>query len=205
MSTTQVGRPGKYQRSFGGMVGALLLTVVGVVVLLWLLGLFRSDLEVGPERVDHLRIAAEAQDAGLDPVYPASLPEGWTATAFDVQAGPEPVFEIRLLTDEERFVGIHEEETSVSDLLERYVVEDAEVIDAYGSPGSVAARWSGYADGEGDTAYAAEVGGRTVLVWGSASPEELQDLIDRLTDAPAEQRSSPAPSPSAPSASSPAP
>ncbi|UMG91426.1 DUF4245 family protein [Nocardioides sp. TF02-7] len=188
MSTTQVGRPGKYQRSFGGMVGALLLVVLGVALLLWLLGLFRSDLEVEPDQVDHLRIAAEAQDSGLDPVYPATLPEGWTATAFDVEAGTDPVFEIRLLTDEERFVGIHEEDAPVSDLLDRYVVEDADPIDPYGSPDSVAGRWSGYADGEGDTAYAAEVGGRTVLVWGSAPAAELQDVIDRLTDAPVERQ-----------------
>ena len=31
---------------------------------------------------------------------------------------------------------------------------------------------------------AAEVGGQTVLVYGAASPEELQDLIGRLTTQP---------------------
>lgn len=188
MSTTSVGRPGKYQRSFGGLVAALVLTIVGVGLLLWFLGLFRSDLEVDPERVDYLGTVEEAQDSRLTPVYPTSLPDGWIATGFDVQAGRDPVFEIRLLTDEEEFVGIHEEDTTVSDLLERYVVEDTVGIEPYGSPGSVAKAWTGYRDDEGDTAYASKADGRVVLVWGSASPEELQDVIDRLTDAPVGER-----------------
>lgn len=188
MSTTRVGRPGKYQRSFGGLVAALVLTVVGVGALLWFLGLFRSDLEVDPEQIDYLRTVEEAQDSRLRPVYPTSLPDGWIATGFDVQAGKDPVYEIRLLTDDEEFVGIHEEDASVSELLERYVVEETVGIEPYGSPGSVAKAWTGYSDEEGDTAYASEVHGRVLLVWGSASAEELQDVIDRLTDAPLDGR-----------------
>ena len=50
--------------------------------------------------------------------------------------------------------------------------------------GSVAEAWQGFEDDGGDTAYAAEVGDRTVLVYGSASPADLQDLIERLTTEP---------------------
>lgn len=184
MSTSSVGSPGKYQRSAGGLVAALLVTVVAVGGLLWFLGLFRPDIGVRTGEVDYLQIAGEAQDARLAPVYPRSLPEGWVATAYDVTAMDPTMLEIRMLTDEERFVGLHQEETSAADLVYRYVDDDATPTDIYEVRGSVANAWQGYEDEGGDTAYVAEVGDQTVLVWGSASPEELRDLIGRLTTEP---------------------
>ncbi len=184
MSTTSEGRPGKYQRSAGGLVAALIVTVVGVGGLLWLLGLFRSDLEVSQETVDYLSIVGEAQDSGLEPVYPESLAEDWHATAYDVTVGDSPVFELRMLTDDEKFVAVHQESAPASDLVREYVDEEATAIDIYSLSGSVAEAWQGYEDEGGDTAYAAEVGDQTVLVYGAVSPDELQDLIGRLTTKP---------------------
>lgn len=181
MSTSSVGSPGKYQRSAGGLVAALVITVVAVGGLLWVLGLFRSDLEVDPEEVDYLGVAGEAQDAGLEPIYPTSLPKGWIATGYDVTAVDEQVLEIRMLTDDELFVAIHQEQAPASELVRRYVDEDASTIDIYTADGSVAEAWQGFEDEGGDTAYVSEVGDETVLVYGSASAEELQDLIERLT------------------------
>ncbi len=181
MSTSSDGRPGRYQRSPGGLVAALLVTVVAIVGLLWFLGLFREDTDIRPDHVDYLGIAGEAQQADLEPVYPTSLPEGWIATAYDVTAVDTPSLEIRMLTDHDEFVGIHQEAAPVSDLVRTYVDEDASTTDIYSTRGSVAEAWQGFEDEGGDTAYASEVGDQTVLVYGSASPEELQDLIDRLT------------------------
>ena len=81
-----------------------------------------------------------------------------------------------MLTDDDEFVGIHQESATASELVREYVDEDATTIDIYSVRGSVAEAWQGYEDEGGDTAYAAEVGDQTVLVYGSASPEELQDL-----------------------------
>jgi len=184
MSTSSVGRPGKYQRSVGGLVAALVITVVAVGGLLWFLGLFRSDTDIGPEEVDYLQFVGEAQDAGLEPVYPESLPEGWTATGNEVTPGKKPVLEIRMLTGDGKFVGVHQASEPASDLVREYVDDEATAIDIYSVRGSVAEAWQGYEDEGGDTAYAAEIGDQTVLVWGSASPEELQDLVGRLTTAP---------------------
>ncbi len=186
MSTTSEGRPGRYQRSPGGLVAALLMTVVAIGGLLWFLGLFRPDTDIGPDHVDYLEIAREAQQADLEPVYPVSLPKGWIATAYDVTAVDTPSLEIRMLTGDDDFVGIHQEEASVSELVRRYVDEDASTSDIYSTSGSVAEAWQGFEDDGGDTAYASEVGDQTVLVYGSASAEELQDLIDRLTTKPLE-------------------
>lgn len=187
MSTSSVGRPGKYQRSAGGLVAALVITVVGVGGLLWVLGLFRSDTELEPETVDYLGIVGEAQDSRLDPVYPGSLPDDWQPTAFRVEPGSKPAFELNLLTDDDNFVGIRQESAAVAAMLEEYVVEETSPTDVYSSPGSVAEAWQGYEDEDGDTAYATEVGDQTVLVYGSASPAELQGLIDRLTTDPVDE------------------
>lgn len=184
MSTSSVGRPGKYQRSAGGLVAALVITVVIVGALLWFLGLFRTDTDIDPEEIDYLGVAGEAQDAGLEPVYPTALPEGWIATGYDVTAVDGQALEIRMLTDDDNFVGIHQEDASVSALVREYVDEETSSIDIYTTDGSVAEAWEGYEDEDGDTAYATQVGDQTVLVYGSASPEELQDLIDRLTTKP---------------------
>jgi hypothetical protein len=184
MSTSSANGPGRYQRSAGGLVAALVITVVAVGGLLWVLSLFRADTDIRPDEVDYLQIASEAQDAGLAPVYPSSLADGWVATAYDVEPGDQPVLEIRMLTNDERFVGLHQEAADAATLLREAGVEDATPTDIYSVQGSVAEAWQGYEDEDGDTAYAAEVDDRTVLVYGSAPPEDLEDLIGRLTTEP---------------------
>lgn len=183
------GRPGRYQRSVGGLVAALALTAVAIVVVMWVLGLFRNDLEIEVEEVDYLASVAAAQEAGLRPVYPESLPEGWIATGAEVPTTEGGGFEIRLLTDEERFVGIRQAMgESVTGLLTTYVDEEP----AEGDPveiDSIAPTWETWTDGGGDTAYVAELGGRddeVVIVYGSAPAADLRDVVERLTTAPVE-------------------
>ncbi len=187
MSTSTEGRPGKYERSAGGLVAALVITVLAVGGVLWFLSLFRADTDNRPaELEDYLAIVGEAQDAKLDPVYPASLPKGWITTKFEVEPGTEPALETGLFTDEEKFVGIQQEAADASELVRSLVDEDATATDIFTAEGSVAEAWQGYEDDGGDTAYVAEVGDQSVLVYGSASAEELQDLIERLTTEPVE-------------------
>ncbi|KAA1421329.1 DUF4245 domain-containing protein [Nocardioides humilatus] len=181
MSTSSVGRPGKYQRSAGGLLAALVITVVAIGALLWFMGLFRDDVDNRPDRVDYLETVSEAQDAKLSPIYPAELPKGWIATGFDVVPGDNPTFEIRLLTDSDKFIGIRQEAEDVSTLIRQYVDEDASATDIYSARGSVAEAWQGYEDDGGDSAYASEVDGETVLVYGSASAADLREVIDSLT------------------------
>jgi hypothetical protein len=187
MSTSSEGRPGKYERSAGGLVAALVITVVAVGGLLWILGLFRADTEIERERIDYLSRVEEAQEGGLKPVYPSSLPDGWKATDWRYSPGGEPTIETNLLTgDDEDFVGIRERSGSAEDLVADFVDDDATAADILTVEGSVAEAWQGYEDEDGDAAYVAEVGDQTVLVYGSASPEELEDLIGRLTTKPVE-------------------
>ena len=180
MSTTRVGRPGRYQRSVGGLVAALVLTVLAVGGLVWLLGLFRNDLEVEREPVAYLDEVAALQDAGIEPVYPASLPEGWIATEVSTRNG----FQLQFLTEDEAFAGIVQDRVAEEELLRTFVDEEATATDIVEVDGSVASAWQGYEDEGGDTAYVSTVGDDTVLVYGSASSEELRDLLERLTTEP---------------------
>lgn len=190
-----IGKPGKYNRSFGGLVGALIMTAVTILVVLFLMGLFRNETETDVARVDLYDTVEAAQEGGLSPVYPAQLPEGWVATAAEVATGEGGGFEIRLLTDpdatEESFVGIRlASDVSATGLLTAYVDEetnDIESAEAYASDGDVAPTWEGYRDTSGDTAYVALLGneaGEIVIVYGSAPAEDLQTVIDQLTRRP---------------------
>ncbi len=59
-----------------------------------------------PEDVDYLEIVGQAQDADIEPVYPAELPEGWIATRAEVLRDDPPGFDLAMLTDDEEFVGM---------------------------------------------------------------------------------------------------
>jgi len=178
-------RPGRYPRTAKGMLGAMVITVLAVVGFVGFLALFRDEPDIEPEEVDYLEIVGLAQEADLQPVYPAELPEGWIATRAEVSPDEQPDFDLTLLTDDEEFVGVVWSDEDVDDLLaERVDDEDVEDADSLATSGSVAPEWEGYADPGGDLAYAATVRGRTVLVYGSASEEELQSVVALLTTAP---------------------
>lgn len=186
---SETGRPGRYQRSTLGLIGAMIVTAAAVGAFLLLQQLFREDLEVSPEEVDHLEVVRAAQQADVRPVYPGSLPEGWIATRADGEAGEEPSLEVAMLTDDDRFVGVVWSRSSPESLLaSRVDDEELEESDPITVTGSVARQWDGYADPGGDHAYLAERGPATVLVYGSAPPEDLREIVERLTTAPLPRR-----------------
>lgn len=181
---SQTESPGRYQRSAGGLVVAMVVTVVAVVGLVVLRSLVSDDVAIEPDDVDYLERVAQMQDAGIEVVYPARLPESWQATGVDVEPadpGETPAFGLTMLTGDERFAGVRQEDASVDDLLERYLVEDTEQGETFESSGSVADTWETYSDDGGDLAYATEVGDTTVLVYGSADPADLERLVGLLT------------------------
>ena len=198
MSTQQAeptGRAGRYQRSAAGLVVSLVVTVVGIGAILWFMGAFRHDFEAKPETIDYLETVESAQQAGLKPVYPPALPDGWIATGVEVTPGEDPVFMLRMLTHDNRFVAVRQEDSSVTALLSVWVDEEVSAVEAYTVPDDVrrpvARTWKGYADEGGDTAYAAEVGDQTLLVFGSADAAELRAIIDSLVTTPLQCSSGP--------------
>ncbi len=187
--TGNPGRPARHSRSFGGLIGAMVVTVAGVLLVVGLRSLISDESALDREPVDYLSLVRDLQAAELDVVYPATLPPGWGATDVDLRPGAEPAFSLSVLTDDGDYVGLRVEDAPVDDLLEALVDENyAEraplVFAGAEAEGLVATRWEGYGDEGGDTAYVAEVGGQQVLVYGSATPEQLSGYITRLTDAP---------------------
>jgi hypothetical protein len=180
-------RPGRYQRSPAGMVGALLVTVLVILAFVAFRALNRSDLDVRPEPIDYLaQVRFAQQDTSTkrpELVYPARLPSGWYATHVSFSTGAGPEIELSMLTGDDQYVGFVQSPASVSDLLATYVDPNPEGGSPVTVPGSVESQWTTWTDSGGDTALAAEHGRDTLLVFGTVSRAQLEQLAGALTTA----------------------
>ena len=95
-----------------------------------------------------------------------------------------PVWAVSLLTDQQRYLGIRQEDDQLDDLLATYVDENVESRPDVRVAGSVAKDWQVFADDGGDLAYAAQLGDQVVMVYGSAGEEDLRLVLERLTTEP---------------------
>jgi hypothetical protein len=171
-------QPGRYQRSFSGMVGALVILLVGIGAFVIFRAVTREDVEVEPESIDYLEAVGFAQDADWEVAYPPSVPQGWQATSVESNPGRE--WGIGFLTPD-GFAGLHQSDTPVDELLATYVDEETEELDPVDIGG---AGWEAWQDADGDVGYLGEVDGEQVLVYGSVPATDLQDLAASLTTAP---------------------
>jgi hypothetical protein len=180
-------KPGRYQRSPSGMVGALLATLLVIGAFVTFRALNRSDLDVEPQRIDYLAQVSYAQRSGTDVVYPARLPTGWRATQLTFSPGPPPGLVLSMLTGDNAYAGFVESSQSVPELLTTYVDAHPAGGGSVTVPGSVVTRWSTWTDSSGDTALAAEYGvdrsRQSLLVFGTVSRAQLASLAATLTTA----------------------
>jgi uncharacterized protein DUF4245 len=164
---------GRYQRSAGGMVGALV--VLLVVLLAWLAfkSLISRDPVTPARTVDYAKdVPAVQKAAGFDVAAPPSLPEGWRATTVSFEDGPTQHWHLGVLTDQEQYVGVEQSERSVRSMVEEYVDETARRH----APTDVAGRpWSTYTDDGGDLALVRHDDASTTLVVGHDVPRA--DLV----------------------------
>lgn len=174
-------KPSRYTRSFGGMVGALVVTVLFVLAFVVWRGLFNGDVDETPVAVDWQESVQLAEQADLLVVHPRELPSGWTATSVDLAAGDDPRWGLGVLTDEGDFIGIRQQGTSITDLVDLYVDEDAEAGDDASVASEVADTWQTFSDSGGDHGYAAEVDDEAVLVYGSAPVADIETYLGLLT------------------------
>lgn len=175
------GQPGRYNRSFGGMTGALIVTVLVVIAFVTWRGLFRGEVDDTPVAVDWRDSVEVAQQANLSVVHPRDLPAGWTATSVELAAGDDPRWGLGVLTDDGDFVGIRQQDASVDDLVELYVDEDADAGDEASVTSEVADTWQTFTDDGGDTGYATEIGDEALLVYGSAPAGDIEAFMGLLT------------------------
>jgi len=177
-------QPGRYTRSASGMVGALVVTVLVILGFVAFRAFNRSELEVRPDRVDYLSQVRFAQQAGADVVYPAGLPTGWYATRVSFSSEGPPELTMSMLTGDGDYVGFTQSRATLGELLTDYVDAHPEAGAPVKVDGSLVPTWSSWTDAGGDTALAATRGRETLLVFGTASEREIEELAASLTAAP---------------------
>lgn len=184
------GRPSRYNRSFGGLLAAMVVTVLFVAAYVGFRALTRDQPEVTPESVHYLSCVSDLQAAGTTVVYPIQLPAGWIDSSVDFSRGDPPSWQLGILTDRGEFVGVVQEKDQVSDLLSTYVDKSPVAgQDAAPPNGLGVTGWQTWSDTGGDHAYSTvlssgPLAGETLLVYGSAPVQDQEALIDLLTLGP---------------------
>jgi hypothetical protein len=180
-------RPSRYDRSFGGLVAALLATVLFVAAYVGLRAFMREQPDIEPESVHYLSCVSDLQDAGTTVAYPVALPAGWLDTSVAFVHGTSPVWRIGMLTDRGAFVGLVQQKEDAEDLVRTYVDKSPDPgDDATPENGLGVSSWRTWSDSGGDHGFAAEMdsgplAGQTLLVYGSAPVADQEALIGLLT------------------------
>jgi uncharacterized protein DUF4245 len=179
-------RPSRYDRNFGGLLAAMIVTVVFVAAYVGFRALTRDQPALEPD-VDYASCVAYLQEADVAVVHPQTLPSGWRANSIHFARGTPPQWRFGLLTDGDEFVGVVQEKDDVDDLLAAYVDENPhQDADAAPSNGLGATSWQSWSDAGGDHAFSTELGsgplaGQTLLVYGSAPVADLETVLGQLT------------------------
>ena len=178
---------GRYTRSTGGLVGAMLVTVAAVVGF-WGLNALKTDHEVTPvPAVDYTAMMrAGRADHKLLVMAPPKLPSGWKATSATYETGTDPTWHLGTLTDQGKYVGVEEVRGGVRDLVDQHVDPDAQQGKDVTIGGQSYQTWS---DAGGDYAVSRTVrlGGSEVesyLVVGTAPESTIRDYAATLEGGP---------------------
>jgi hypothetical protein len=182
MSQTSSPGAGRYTRSTGGLIGAMVITVVAVVGL-WALNALKNDHPSTPvQAVDYTAmVRAGRADHKLLVMAPPGLPSGWKATSATYQTGSSPTWHLGTLTDSGAYVGVEEALGGVSDLVEEHVDADAVQGKDVTIGGQTYKTWT---DRGGDYAVSRTVrtgsGYESWLVVGPASPTTIRSFAATL-------------------------
>lgn len=193
MSEAAPERPARYQRSFGGLIGAMLVLLLGVGTFVVLRDANRLDPAPSVQAVDYVRPAQFAQEeAGFEVLAPPELPEGWSATSVrfdDGDDGDEQSWHLGLLTADQRYIGVEQAERTVAAMVEDFVDVDARQGGEVEVRGETWTAWSDpgrdpgadpSTEPEGDLALVREDEGVTALVVGTVSQDALSDFVATL-------------------------
>jgi hypothetical protein len=182
MSQASSTQGGRYQRSTGGLIGAMLVTVVAVVAF-WALNALKTDHPATPvQTVDYsAMLRAGRADHKLLVMAPPSLPAGWKATSATYQTGTTPAWHLGLLTGKNQYVGIEEALGGVRDLVDQHVDKDAVQGKDVTIDGETYQTWT---DAGGDYAVSRTVpiggGVESYLVVGPAPHTTIRDFAGQL-------------------------
>ena len=179
-------QPSRYDRNFGGLLAAMVVTVLVVGAYVGFRALTRDQPDLDPD-VDYASCVAYLQAADVPVVYPQELPSGWRASVIHFARGTPPEWRMGLLTDQDQFVGVVQQQDEVDDLLTRYVDENpTQGDDAAPDNGLGVTSWQTWSDAGGDHAFSTQVStgplaGETLLVYGSAPVADQEAVLRELT------------------------
>ena len=160
---------GRYQRSAGGMVGAMVVLVVLLVGWVAIQSLVKDQPDSAVRTVDYAQVVTPARKAAkFDLVAPASLPKGWRATSVTFRDTLPQHWHLGVLTDDDRYVGLEQGQKSLASMVEEYVDKDARRGPAVDVDGKA---WRTYTDSGGDLALVRRDGDATTLVVGHDVPK----------------------------------
>lgn len=176
-------RPGGYRRSSTGLLGAMVATVVAVLLFVGFRSLIRDNDSTPVPAVDwKISFQAARADGKLAVLAPPATPSGWKATSVSFTPGSDPAWHLGMLTPTSTYVGIEESRddlgTLVADHVNGTVTTGAGVTVA-------GTHWRVYRGSRGDYALgrSTEHSGESEsqLVVGSASPATIRDFAASLT------------------------
>lgn len=170
-------QPGRYERSFAGLIGAMvaLLLVVGVFVVFRDINRTEPDNPVKP--VDWKRPASYARgEADFPLLAPRRLPDGWYATSVRFERQDGQAWHLGMLTGDQDYVGLEQTPDSASTMVEEFVDEDAVRGDDVVIDGDT---WQAWSDDE-DEALVREGRQVTTLVVGTTPQRVLVDFVRSL-------------------------
>lgn len=178
MSDAPAGGERRYQRTFPGMIGAMiavLLLITGV----WLLTRVqnRNSIDVTPTVSYSAALSEARSQAHFAVLAPASVPAGWRATSVQWTLGVQASsWHLGFLTSDHQYAGIDQSTRSSAAFV-------ASVTDATNPGGSFTihgSRWM-VTTSPTDTALIRRTGRLTTIVSGTASKTELETLTATLT------------------------
>jgi len=169
-------RAGRYERSFPGMVGAMIVLVLVVVGFVVFRDAGREEPVTSVEPVDYREPARYARDQ-VDFVLlaPKDLPDGWVATSVRYSAGDEPSWHLGMLTKDRRYVGVEQERRAASDMIDDFVDEDASRGDDVTVGGET---WQTWTDSGDDTALVRQTDAVTTVVVGAVPESTLASFVE---------------------------
>lgn len=171
-------QPGKYQRSVSGMVGAMVVLVLVVLAFVAFRSLVRDEPASTVRAVDYQEVAAfQADQVDFELAAPTELPAGWVATNAELVEGERPTWQMAMLTQDNRYVGLFQADREIDNMVEDHVDEQAvqgedTVIDGEA--------WQTWTDEGGDIAIARRDGNTTTLVVGTQSADVLVAFVSLL-------------------------
>jgi hypothetical protein len=170
-------QPGRYERSFAGLVAALVLLVLVVGAFVLVRDSLRTTPDNPVEPVEWRGSASYArEEADFELLAPRRLPPGWYATSVRFERGRDQSWHLGMLTGEGRYVGLEQRDDSPSTMVEEFVGDEAQQGDDVRVAGQT---WQAWSDDK-DQALVREGRDVTTLVVGTASHEVLADFVRSL-------------------------